>query len=280
MYVATDELLARYGVQLRRALERRRVPHCEVRRSPHPRRRLVRCRGSGGPTTRARRAPRGLTRYTSVPDSFVTYAEAQRRGWVTQSSGRWLVEAVAPITNDQLGAARRAAASFGMTIESRDHQTGLAALRSGATAVGMLLALTILAMTVGLIRTEARGETRTLAATGATGFTRRSMTATTAGGLALLGVVLGTAGAYVTLWARRLHHLGDVHTTPFLQTSRSSRSARRSSPPSPASLCRVVSPSPRSAANRSRDDAHTRAAAASNPAAGSRPVGRSPSRRS
>jgi putative ABC transport system permease protein len=65
----------------------------------------------------------------------------------------------------------------------------------------MLLALGILAMTVGLIRSEAAGDVRTLTATGASSTTRRTLTAATAAGLALLGVVLGTIGAYAVLAA-------------------------------------------------------------------------------
>ena len=59
-------------------------------------------------------------------------------------------------------------------------------------------------MTVGLIRSETANDLRTLAATGASSHTRRNLTAATAGALALLGAVLGTAGAYAALlvWCR------------------------------------------------------------------------------
>ena len=65
----------------------------------------------------------------------------------------------------------------------------------------MLLALGILAMTIGLIRSETAGDLRTLAATGAASGTRRTITATTAAGLAVAGVVLGTIAAYAVLAA-------------------------------------------------------------------------------
>ena len=71
----------------------------------------------------------------------------------------------------------------------------------------MLLALSVLAMTVGLIRSETSGDLRTLTATGASSFARRAITATTSGGLALLGVGLGIVGAYATLVAGRLKDL-------------------------------------------------------------------------
>ncbi len=71
----------------------------------------------------------------------------------------------------------------------------------------MLLALGVLAMTVGLIRSEAAADVRTLTATGATSGTRRMLTAATAGALAFLGVVLGTGGAYIALMAGHVRDL-------------------------------------------------------------------------
>ena len=52
-------------------------------------------------------------------------------------------------------------------------------------------------MSVGLIRSETAGDLRTLAATGASSYTRRMLTAATAGTLGLLGAVLGTLAGYV-----------------------------------------------------------------------------------
>ncbi len=68
-------------------------------------------------------------------------------------------------------------------------------------------------MTVGLIRSETAGDLRTLAASGATSTTRRTITGATSGALALLGALLGTAGAYAALlvWYRSdLSPLGRV----------------------------------------------------------------------
>jgi putative ABC transport system permease protein len=101
-----------------------------------------------------------------------------------------------------------------MTVEARDHQTGLTAIRSGATAAGLLLALGILAMTVGLIRGEAAGDLRTLTATGATASTRRTLTAATGGALALLGALLGAAGAYLALLAGYHNNLDALARVP------------------------------------------------------------------
>jgi putative ABC transport system permease protein len=69
-------------------------------------------------------------------------------------------------------------------------------------------------MTVGLIRGEAAGDLRTLTATGATGSTRRTLTAATGGALALLGVLLGAAGAYLALLAGYHDDLGALGRVP------------------------------------------------------------------
>ena len=59
----------------------------------------------------------------------------------------------------------------------------------------------VLAMTVGLIRSETAADLRVLSATGASGRTRRMLTGATAGALALLGALLGTAAAYLGIIA-------------------------------------------------------------------------------
>jgi putative ABC transport system permease protein len=71
-------------------------------------------------------------------------------------------------------------------------------------------------MTVGLIRSETAGDLRTLTAAGATSRIRRALTATTAGALALLGALLGVAGAYVALVATYLDDLGYLGRIPVL----------------------------------------------------------------
>jgi putative ABC transport system permease protein len=73
------------------------------------------------------------------------------------------------------------------------------------------MALGILAMTVGLIRSETARDLRTLTATGARRRTRRALTAATAGALALSGAIIGTACAYLAVLAwyyREAHWLG------------------------------------------------------------------------
>jgi putative ABC transport system permease protein len=89
-----------------------------------------------------------------------------------------------------------------------------------ATALGIAIALSVLAMSVGLIRSEAAQDLRTLTATGASGTTRRMITAATAAALGLLGALLGMAGAVAAglAWARSSLSVmfGDVPPTDLL----------------------------------------------------------------
>jgi putative ABC transport system permease protein len=73
-----------------------------------------------------------------------------------------------------------------------------------ATIFGIIVALGVLGMSVGLVRSETARELRTLAATGASSSTRRMLTAVTAEALDLLGALIGVAGGYVAMisWLR------------------------------------------------------------------------------
>jgi putative ABC transport system permease protein len=153
--------------------------------------------------------------YTSQPTSLVTLGGLRRRGWTQLQSG-WLIRSDQPVTAAQLAAARDVAAKAGLIIEARNSQATLAAISCAATAAGALLALGVLAMTVGLIRTEAAGDLGTLTASGATAATRRMLAATTAGALALLGALLGAAAAYLALAAGHLSDLSDLSRVPVL----------------------------------------------------------------
>jgi putative ABC transport system permease protein len=144
----------------------------------------------------------------------MTLGAMHRRGWTQIQSG-WLIQTSQPFTAAQLAAARDVAANTGLIIEARNSQASLATISAAATAAGALLALGVLAMTVALIRTEAAGDLRTLTAAGATRKTRRTLTAATAGGLALLGALLGSAGAYLALAAGHLSDLSALSQVPF-----------------------------------------------------------------
>jgi putative ABC transport system permease protein len=151
----------------------------------------------------------------NAPASFITIDGLRRYGWKQVPSG-WLVESSRPLTSEQIADARQLAADTGLTIEVQRDSTSHAELSTIATAAGALLALAILAMTVGLIRSETAGDLRTLTAAGATGRVRRTLTAATAGGLAFLGALLGVAGAYVVVAATYLDDLGYLSRIPVL----------------------------------------------------------------
>jgi putative ABC transport system permease protein len=150
-----------------------------------------------------------------VPSSFVTLNGLRRHGWEQVPNG-WLIESSRPLTSEQIATARELAAEAGIEIEIQNERTSLATPIAIATAAGALLALAILAMTVGLIRSESAADLRTLTATGATGRTRRTLTSATAGALALLGALLGVAGAYLALAATFHDDLGYLGRIPFV----------------------------------------------------------------
>ena len=139
---------------------------------------------------------------TSAPNTVITmhavhalHARMQLTGWLVQTPG--------PLTPVQISSARSAVAAAGGTLETKSGELGLAQITRGATAAGILIALGVLAMSAGLIRSESAGDLRTLAAVGASRLTRRTITSVTAGALALLGVALGSAVAFaaVAAWA-------------------------------------------------------------------------------
>jgi putative ABC transport system permease protein len=150
-----------------------------------------------------------------TPPSFITLAGLRRHGWAQIPSG-WLVESRRSLTGAEIDAARRVAADAGLTVEVDHGAPTNGTLMAIAIAAGGILALAILAMTVGLIRSEGAGDLRTLTATGATSRIRRTLTATTAGALALLGALLGVAGAYVILAATYHDDLGYLRHVPVV----------------------------------------------------------------
>jgi putative ABC transport system permease protein len=150
---------------------------------------------------------------STKPPMFITTGGLRRHG-CRQISGGWLIESKHRLTSDQIADARKLAADAGVSVEVKRENNAPARAMTMTTAAGALLALAILAMTVGLIRSESAGDLRTLTATGATSRIRRKLTATTAGALALLGALLGIAGAYVFLLALYYDDLGYLSDVP------------------------------------------------------------------
>ncbi len=235
LYVATPALLANYGIppsavdphadvlSARKDLgglqifapEFRAGQSPQISKSPS---------GPAGPTpdilhvTPQIQVIRQLPLYTSAPDTLLTPGAVQRLG-LQDVPAAWWIQASGPLTSQQIQTARATAAGIGLYVETRTKQGSLAPLRNWSTAIGILVSLGVLGMTVGLIRSETAGDLRTLAATGASSTTRRTITGATSGALALLGAVLGTAGAYAALavWYRSdLSPLGRVPVVNLL----------------------------------------------------------------
>ena len=138
----------------------------------------------------------GLPSGTSAPNTVITEHAIHEFRLQTSTSG-WLIQTPHPPTASQISNARLTAAAAGMTIETKSSAPSSSEILTWATVFGIVLALGILAMTIGLIRSETASDLRTLTATGASGSTRRTLTAATAGALALAGAVLGTVAGYV-----------------------------------------------------------------------------------
>jgi len=148
----------------------------------------------------------GLPGGTSAPNTLITES-AVSRYHLTLSLNGWLIQAPGPLTAAQISAARQLALAYGVTVETMSGSVSLGEITDGVTALGIVIALGVLAMSVGLIRSETARDLRTLTAAGASASTRRTITAATAAAVALLGAVLGVAGAVIA-------GLAWTHTSP------------------------------------------------------------------
>ncbi|MGH3262778.1 MAG: FtsX-like permease family protein, partial [Trebonia sp.] len=138
----------------------------------------------------------------AAPNSLITERAVKALGETSIPVG-WLIQAPSGLTGAQVNAARQAALSVGSTVATKSGQLSLGEISDGATAGGLLLALGVLAMTVGLIRSETARDLRTLTAAGAGGRTRRALTGVTAGMIGLLGGALGAVAGILAsvVWA-------------------------------------------------------------------------------
>jgi len=140
---------------------------------------------------------------TSAPNTVIT-EQAVQKYHLQEGLNGWLIQAPQPLTAGQINAARQIAVSYGVSVETKSGELGLSQISDGATVLGLVIALGVLVMTVGLIRSETARDLRTLTAAGASSTTRRTITGATAGALGLLGAVLGTVAAAIAgvAWAR------------------------------------------------------------------------------
>jgi putative ABC transport system permease protein len=137
---------------------------------------------------------------TSAPNTVVTEYAVSKHHMHPQLFG-WLIQAPAPLTAAQLSAVRQFGNANEVQVQTATYNPSLVDFTDGATALGIAIALSVLAMSVGLIRSETAPNLRTLTAAGASGMTRRTITAATAAALGLLGAILGTAGAVIAAMA-------------------------------------------------------------------------------
>jgi putative ABC transport system permease protein len=138
---------------------------------------------------------------TSAPNTVITeHAITTLRLQSSITTAGWLITVPDGLTAAQVTRARQlAAGASGMSVETRNSFPSLAQIIDTATFFGIVLVLGILAMSVGLVRSEAARDLRTLTAAGAAPTTRRTITAATAGALAFIGAVIGIAGGYLAV---------------------------------------------------------------------------------
>jgi putative ABC transport system permease protein len=176
----------------------------------------------GGPRSPFDRGPVGaghvqhvdVPTYSSAPHNLITRAGLDASDVTIQRAG-WLIETPHALSDAARSRIRSIAADASLALETRDTRGALTDIRTGASVVGVLVALCILAMTIGLLRSEVAHEVRTLTAVGGTSFTRRALTASTAAALALVGVVLGGGAAYAALVAGYWPNTDELHPVPM-----------------------------------------------------------------
>lgn len=148
---------------------------------------------------------------TSAPNVVITEQALHRLGLQAGSPQSWIIQTSKPMTATEQSTALALAAAAGMTVDTKAATPSLSSLERWATVAGIVVALGVLAMTSGLIRSEAAGDLRTLTATGAGTRVRRLITGATAGGLGLMGGILGTAVGLAGISVFYRHHLHDVY---------------------------------------------------------------------
>jgi len=222
VYVATPQLLATYGIkasQIRPGTDiltmrpgLARLPHTELTWGNYGFHAT-----SGGFTQKdsvlppctlssdcvadpATQTVSGLPGGTSAPNTVIT-EYAMSKYHLQPSLNGWLIQAPAPFTATQISAAQHLALGYEVTVETKTDGPSLGEFADGATALGIVIALGVLAASVGLIRSETARDLRTLTAAGASAGTRRMITAATAAALGLLGAILGMAGAVIAVLA-------------------------------------------------------------------------------
>jgi putative ABC transport system permease protein len=140
---------------------------------------------------------------TSAPNTVIT-EYAMKKYHISAHASDWLIVGNQTFTASQISNAQLTASTAQLSVESRNDIPSGSTIINWATLFGIVIALGVLAMSVGLVRSETSSDLRTLAATGASSYTRRTLTAVTAGALGFLGALLGVGGGYIAMigWLR------------------------------------------------------------------------------
>ena len=187
LYVATPRLLATYGIKASQI-----APHTDVLTARPGLAGLSNMQmiwqssgngsepdgsqrgGNGGPSctlsndclaSPAIQTVSNLPSGTSAPNTVTTEYAVRKYHLQTHLSG-WLIHAPAPLTAAQIRAARHIALAYEAPLEIASGGADLGEIADGGTALGIIIALGVLAASVGLIRSETAPDLRTLTATG------------------------------------------------------------------------------------------------------------------
>jgi len=224
IYLATPQLLSAFGISASQVNPNADILTMRPGLSTMSLMQLTYGRGKGGPPGpgSAYPCPAGsclasppiqqvsqLPSGTSAPNTVVTeHAVDSLHLQSSVSTSGWFIQAPNGLTSAQIRSAQVAAAAAGLSVETRNSIPSLETVVNDATVFGIVLALAILGMSVGLVRSEASRDLRTLSATGANGTTRGILVATTAGALGFTGALIGIAGGYLAaIGFARSNHL-------------------------------------------------------------------------
>jgi putative ABC transport system permease protein len=158
---------------------------------------------------------------TSASNTVITEHAITRLGLQGSiTTAGWLITVPNGLNAAQVTRARQlAAGASGMSVETRNSFPSLAQIVDTATIFGIVLVLGILGMSVGLVRSEAARDLRTLTAVGAAPTTRRTITAATAGSLGFIGGVIGIVGGYLAVivffWKNQPDGLSSLSSIPL-----------------------------------------------------------------
>jgi len=190
IYVATPQLLKAFGSTVRDRSER---GHLELAAWPFWRLGLQLSYGVGnGPNGGAAggslahpviQEVGALPMGTSAPNTVITehaMAEFHIPDDDVRLAGPW----TQPFTAAQISSAELTASTTQLSVESKKRPAELVRRHRLGDDLRIVIALGVLGMSVGLVRQRDGERPRTLAATGASSYTRRTLTAVTAGALA------------------------------------------------------------------------------------------------